>query len=51
MKISDHNLRQIDAESLHALRHRDLDALEELALRLANALKEAKEMKRKNPRR
>jgi transposase len=49
VKISDHDLRQIDAESLHALRQRDLDALEDLALRLANDLKEAKERLNQTP--
>ena len=49
MKISDHDLRQINAESLHALRERDLDALEDLALRLANDLKEAKERLNQTP--
>ena len=49
MKISDHDLRQIDADSLHELRHRNLDALEDLALRLADDLKEAKERLNQTP--
>lgn len=49
MKISDHDLRQINAESLHSLRQRDPDALEDLALRLANDLKEAKERLNQTP--
>lgn len=49
MKIKDHDLRQIDAESLHALRDRDLDALEDLALRLADDLKEARERLNQTP--
>ena len=49
VKISDHDLRQINAESLHALRQRDVDALEDLAVRLANDLKEAKERLNQRP--
>jgi len=49
VKISDHDLRQINAESLHALRERDVGALEDLALRLANDLKEAKERLNQTP--
>ena len=49
MKISDHDLRQINAESLHALGQRDLNALEDLAIRLADDLKEVKERLNQTP--
>jgi transposase len=47
VKISDHDLRQIDAESLHTVPNRD--ALERLALWLAEDLKEARERLNQTP--
>ena len=43
MQITDHDLRQLDAESVHRLVVERVEAVEPLMLRLVDDLKEARE--------
>ena len=49
MKISDHDLRQLDAESIHRLVEQQPQAVEPLMVRLVDALKEARERLNQTP--
>ena len=49
MKLSDHDLRQLDAESIHRLMVEQPQAVEPLMVRLVEALKEARERLNQNP--